>query len=460
MYSCGPTVYDYAHLGNFRAYIFVDLLKRYLKYSGFKVKHVMNVTDIDDKTIKGSQKKKQTLKTYTNFYLKAFLKDAKSLNILKPNILSRATEHIDEMIDLIKKLQKKDYTYNSRGSIYYKITKFNNYGRLARLDKQSLKPNAQKRLNVKDEYDKDNVNDFALWKSWSPDDKNVFWQTDLGKGRPGWHIECSAMAMKYLGETFDIHSGGVDLIFPHHTNEIAQSEAATGHKFVNYWLHNAHLIVNGQKMSKSQKNFYTLKDLNNKHCHPLLVRIILLKTHYRQTLDFNSKSLQEARAIAQKFVNFLINLDFLQEKDSKNQTKIDPLIMSTRKRFKKAMNEDLNISSALSAIYDFIGKINKQMDKLGSENAKKTKNFIFELDKILGFVESLYSQYRLVLDKKDKDLSIKELLNQREKARKDKNFKEADKIRKKLLDYNLLVEDTEFGYLLKIPKDFYGNISL
>jgi len=453
LYSCGPTVYNFIHIGNYRAYIANDLLKRYLKYLGFKVKHVMNITDVDDKTIRDSQKAKKTLKEFTDFYLKFFLEDLEDLNIEMPDVMPKATEHIEDMVNLIKKIEKKGYAYRVNNSVYFKISKFPNYGELAQLDKQSLKQNADKRLNIKDEYEKENVNDFVLWKAWDETDGEVFWQTAIGKGRPGWHIECSAMSMKYLGEHFDIHSGGVDLIFPHHTNEIAQSEAAAGKKFVNYWLHNAHLIVNGQKMSKSQGNFYTLKDLKEKKYKPLLLRIILLKTHYRQILNFTFEEFEESRAIALRLINFLINLDYVQNKKS-NNLKIDHFIESYRKNFKKAMDNDLNISRAFSVVFDLVNEINKSIALLTVRQAKKIKNFIFEIDKVFGFIEKLYNEYKSLLEEKIEDKKIRQLLKEREKARERKDFRKADFLRQKIAAQGLLIEDLKEGFLLKV-KDLY-----
>ena len=451
--KCVESCYNFIHLGNARAYVASDLLKRYLKYLGFKVKHVMNITDVDDKTIRDSQKAKKTLKEFTDFYLKFFLEDLEDLNIEMPDVMPKATEHIEDMVNLIKKIEKKGYAYRVNNSVYFKISKFPNYGELAQLDKQSLKQNADKRLNIKDEYEKENVNDFVLWKAWDETDGEVFWQTAIGKGRPGWHIECSAMSMKYLGEHFDIHSGGVDLIFPHHTNEIAQSEAAAGKKFVNYWLHNAHLIVNGQKMSKSQGNFYTLKDLKEKKYKPLLLRIILLKTHYRQILNFTFEEFEESRAIALRLINFLINLDYVQNKKS-NNLKIDHFIESYRKNFKKAMDNDLNISRAFSVVFDLVNEINKSIALLTVRQAKKIKNFIFEIDKVFGFIEKLYNEYKSLLEEKIEDKKIRQLLKEREKARERKDFRKADFLRQKIAAQGLLIEDLKEGFLLKV-KDLY-----
>jgi cysteinyl-tRNA synthetase len=274
IYSCGPTVYDYAHIGNFRSYIFSDLLRRFLKYEGYKVIHTMNLTDVDDKTIRRSNEENMSLKEYTDKYIKVFFEDLETLNIEKVEYYPRATEHINEMIELIKKLDKNGYTYEADGSIYFNISKFKEYGKLSKIDLSGMKSGV--RIDV-DEYNKEDVRDFVLWKGKK--EGEPFWETEYGAGRPGWHIECSAMSSKYLGETFDIHTGGVDLIFPHHENEIAQSECASGKKFVNYWLHCAHLIVNGEKMSKSKGNFYTLRDLLKKGYSPKAIRYLLLSTN-------------------------------------------------------------------------------------------------------------------------------------------------------------------------------------
>ncbi|MEK6808976.1 MAG: cysteine--tRNA ligase, partial [Nanoarchaeota archaeon] len=318
IYTCGPTVYDYAHIGNLRAYICADILKRYLKYKGYNVKHVMNITDVDDKTIKGSQQQGISLKKYTQNFSNMFFEDIKILNLDLPDIFPKATEHIPEMIMLIKKLLKKGFAYKGEdGSIYYDISKFKNYGKLAQLDMDGLKEGARIRH---DEYSKDSPKDFCLWKACDKDDGDVFWKTELGKGRPGWHIECSAMNMKYLGEEFDIHTGGVDLIFPHHENEIAQSVGATGKEFVHYWFHNEHLLVNGKKMSKSLGNFYTLRDLLNKGYNPIGIRYLLLSTHYRQQLNFTEESLQGAENSVQRINDFILKLRNVSKNALKNKT--------------------------------------------------------------------------------------------------------------------------------------------
>ena len=281
LYTCGPTVYDYAHIGNFRAYIFEDLLKRFLLFMGFKVTHVMNITDVDDKTIRGAAAQGISLAAFTEIYTKAFFEDIRTLQIAPADHYPRATEHIPEMVAMVKGLIRKGYAYKKDGSYYFSIGKFPEYGKLSKINIEELQPG--QRVDA-DEYEKESVHDFALWKSKK--EGEPFWQTEIGPGRPGWHIECSAMSSKYLGETFDIHCGGVDNIFPHHENEIAQSEALWGKPFVRYWLHCHHLVVDGEKMSKSKGNQFTLRDLLSRNVDPLALRFLLLATHYRKTLNF------------------------------------------------------------------------------------------------------------------------------------------------------------------------------
>ena len=453
MYNCGPTVYDYAHIGNLRSYVFVDLLKRYLRYSGYKVKHITNITDVDDKTIKGSRQSRQSLKEYTDFYLKEFIKDIKTLNVEFPEKMPRAAKHINEMTDLIKILLKKGYAYESDHSIYFKISKAKDYGKLAGVKKQDLN-RAAKISVIEDEYKKENMSDFALWKGWKPQDRNVFWKTKIGKGRPGWHIECSAMSIKYLGKSFDIHLGGIDLIFPHHTNEIAQSESATGKKFVNYWLHNAHLLVNGEKMSKSLGNFYTLKDIAKKGYNPLLLRLILLKTHYRKTLDFSFENFEEAKSIAEKILNFLLSLDALKNK-KENNFEASKKISQSRIAFKKAMDDDLNASRAFSSIFEFIGEAHKKIGEMNAKQAKMAKDYIFEIDNVFGFIKPLYDAYKKRLSGALKNPKIKKLLEKRAKLRIERQYETADKIREKLLQENIVVKDAAnggFSVALKIDR--------
>ncbi|MBN2459473.1 cysteine--tRNA ligase [Candidatus Woesearchaeota archaeon] len=441
MYSCGPTVYNYAHIGNLRAYVFVDLLRRYLKYKGFKLTHVMNITDVDDKTIRDSHKEGKPLKEFTEFYTKAFLEDLETLNIEIPEIMPKATEEIDGMVEHIKKLLKKGFAYQTdKGDVYFKISKFKDYGKLARIEAEALKKNADGRLSDADEYEKEDVRDFALWKAAGPGEE-VYWDTAIGKGRPGWHIECSVMSSKHLGQPFDIHTGGVDLIFPHHTNEIAQSEAATGKKFVNYWIHNEHLLVNGQKMSKSAGNFYTLRDLIRRGYNPMVIRYELLSTHYRSKLDFRDESLPNVANTLQKFYDFKDKLEkAIVTSKSKGGKMVDKMIKKAKENFEKSMDDDLNISGALAAVFGLMTNINKRMAKLSNQEAAKVLNAMNQFDSVLGVMKC--QELEVPSD-------VQELVDRREEARKCKNFALSDKLRAEIKTKGFLVEDNKQGPRVK-----------
>jgi cysteinyl-tRNA synthetase len=443
MYTCGPTVYDFAHIGNFRAFLFEDLLKRWLEYRGFKVTHVMNITDVDDKTIRGSQKQQAPLGQYTEYYTTAFFEDVNVLNIEPADHYPRATQHIPEMVSLIKKLIKKGYAYKGEdGSTYYAINKFKNYGKLSRIKIQELKAGARVKV---DEYAKEEAQDFALWKAWTPEDGDVFWETELGKGRPGWHIECSAMSMKYLGETFDIHCGGVDNIFPHHENEIAQSEAATGKKFVNYWLHNEHLLVEGRRMAKRLGNFYTLRDLLRKGYDPKAIRYLLLSTQYRQQFNFTFEGLEAAKGAIERLRNLMLRL--LRVDGKSGGEKIAQLLNRVQTSFGEAMDDDLNIRIALAALFDFVRDVNNLLDAgtLSREEAKEVYALMLRFDKVLGVVGEVKEEERLPKE-------AEELVKKREEARKAKDWKTADAIRKQLKAMGIIIEDTAQGARWKIEK--------
>lgn len=445
MYSCGPTVYYYSHIGNLRAFIFADLLKRYLKFKGYDVLHVMNITDVDDKTIRDSIKNNQSLSEFTEFYTEKFIDDLKKLNIEIADIMPKATEHISEMVNIIKKLKEKGLTYESKGSIYFKISKSKKYGELACLNIDDLKNNADNRINDADEYEKEDARDFALWKAYDESDGNVFWETEIGKGRPGWHIECSAMSTKYLGDTFDIHTGGVDLIFPHHTNEIAQTEEATGKKWVNYWIHNAHLIVNGEKMSKSLGNFFVLKDLLDKGYDTRAIRFELLKSHYRSQLDFREDELKKIPELLNKFDEAINKLNNIIEKnENSNDQKINSIEIkdSFLKNFENIMDDDLNISGGLAVVFDFIKEINKQIDNklIGSEDAKNYIECLKKIDSVLGIMK--FESEKISED-------IIQLAEQRLIARKEKNWQESDRIRDEIKAKGYEVLDSKDSYRLK-----------
>lgn len=479
MYSCGPTVYDYPHIGNLRAFVFYDLLRRYLKYRGFDVKHVMNITDVDDKTIRNSRKEGMSLRKFTEKYTKIFFEGLEKMNVEKFEIYPRATEHIKEMVELVKILLEKEVAYKGAdGSIYFNIRKFPSYGKLSKLDIASLKSGARV---SQDEYSKEEAKDFALWKAWTEDDGEIYWETEIGKGRPGWHIECSVMSAKYLGKTFDIHTGGVDLIFPHHENEIAQSEAAYGQQFVRYWLHNEHVMVEGQKMSKSLGNFLTLKDLLARGHDPRAIRYALLSTHYRSKLNVTDKSLWSAQQALEKMDNFI---DLLKEAKGKANPAVGKLIHKAERGFREAMDDDLDINTALAAIFDFMKDVNKLLDagKMGREDAAKCMNVMERFDKVLGVLKKEKGASKELVEKaldmlvevhellKTKDMAAAKRLEKdiaslkgkeyapenfaklmtvfidvREALRKKKEYALSDKIRADLREIGIVLEDKEEG---------------
>jgi cysteinyl-tRNA synthetase len=419
-YSCGPTVYNYPHIGNYRAYIFADTLKRALSYFGYEVEHIMNLTDVDDKTIRDSQKTGKGLKEFTEFYTEEFYKDIKSLNILPPKKFTKATEHIDEMVTIIKTLLDKGLAYKSTdGSIYFDIKKFPGYGKLSNLILSAQKENAAGRIQT-DEYDKENAQDFALWKAWDANDGDVFWETELGKGRPGWHIECSAMSMKYLGDQFDIHTGGVDLIFPHHENEIAQSEGATGKNFVNYWIHNEWLLVDGKKMSKSLGNFYTLRDLVEKGTNPLAYRLWLLMAHYRTRINFTMEALLGTETALKRLQNLYRELG--EEMGNVNKEYQD--------KFKEYLADDLDTPRALVLLWDLLKDPN-----ISSTDKRAT---VLDFDKVLGLGFENLTEEEIPAE-------ISELARAREEARKNKDFHKSDELRKEINSLGYEVKDTDGG---------------
>jgi cysteinyl-tRNA synthetase len=436
LYTCGPTVYDYAHIGNFRAFLFEDLLKRWLTYRGYDVIHIMNLTDIDDKTIKGSQKQGTQLREYTNFYANAFFEDIKALNIQPADVYPRATEHIREMVAIIQTLLKKGVAYKGEdGSIYFSVAKFPEYGKLSHLKMGELVAGARV---SQDEYTKEQAQDFALWKAWTQDDGNVYWDTELERGRPGWHIECSAMSMKYLGETFDIHCGGIDNMFPHHENEIAQSEAATGKTFVNYWMHNEHLQVEGKKMSKRFGNFYTLRDLLAKGYDPITIRYLLISTHYRQQFNFTFEGLEASKAAVERLRNFVRRLH--EAEGTTSTEKVKTLVEKLEACFGGSMDDDLNIGIALSSLFDFVREMNSLLDAnlVSKEQAAEVGGLMMKIDDVLGVIGKVEVEEALSAE-------IDALVQKREDARKAKNWKEADAIRNQLKEMGIVLEDTAQG---------------
>src|SRR2546426_6713894 len=355
MYTCGPTVYNFVHIGNLRTYVFEDILRRHLA-SKWKLKHVMNITDIDDKIINASIESGTDIKSYTAPFTAAFFEDCEKLRIQKPELITPATEHVPEMIDLVSRLLEAGYAYREGDSIYYRISRFPNYGRLSKLDKRELKVGA--RVDA-DEYEKEEPRDFVLWKA-PKDPREPRWQAPFGEGRPGWHLECSAMAMKQLGETVDIHCGGVDNIFPHHENEIAQSEAVTGHPFVRFWIHGEHLLVEGEKMAKSKGNFFTLRDLVEKGYEPLAIRYLLVSVRYRKQLNFTFDGLQEAKAALDRIKEFIFHLTTAKLQPGCNPT-LAAAMTAARDQFEASLDDDLNTSGALGAFFVLIGECNVAM---------------------------------------------------------------------------------------------------
>lgn len=432
LYTCGPTVYDYAHIGNLRTFMFEDLLRRYLKYKGYEVTQVMNLTDIDDKIIKGANAQKKTLKEFTAPYIQAFFEDIDRVGIQRAERYPAATDHIPEMVEIVKELVAQGLAYNVDGNYYYKISAFPKYGRLANLDLSGLKAGARV---ASDEYEKESVSDFALWKAHDAVDGDVFWDTEIGKGRPGWHLECSAMSMKYLGKRFDIHTGGVDNLFPHHENEIAQSEGATGQQFVNYWMHAEHLIVEGKKMSKSLGNYFTLRDILAKGYSGTVVRYLLMSTHYRQQLNFTFDGLDGARGALERYNDFVANLEDFAGGSSNGEAA--GVLKAAGDGFEAMLDDDLNISGALGVVFDFIRDINrlKAEDHLSTAERDSALSLVRRFDAVLG----------LELKKQTLESEVEALIARRQAARKSKDFALADRIREQLGEMGILLEDTPQG---------------
>ncbi|MBQ7177797.1 MAG: cysteine--tRNA ligase [Victivallales bacterium] len=437
LYTCGPTVYNFAHIGNFRCYMFEDLLKRTLLYFGYKVKHVMNLTDVDDKTIKGSQNAGIPLDDFTKKYKQAFFDDIKTLRIIPADVYPEATRHIPEMIEIIKALFDKGIAYQAEDkSVYFSIAKWPKYGQLVHIDHSQMRSGVRVKM---DEYAKESVADFALWKAYDENDGDVAWDSPWGKGRPGWHLECSAMSSKYLGKTFDIHCGGIDNMFPHHADEIAQSEAANGCKFVNYWLHCAHLMVEGQKMSKSLGNFFTLRDILDKGYTGREIRWVLIGAHYRQSLNFSMKALDDARTALQRIDTTLQRLKEAAAKPDKGIDEAKAALDKAEKQFANGLADDLNISEALAAVFDLLRELNKLMDNdaLGGKAAQLALDTFAKMDTVLAVFtpDSGDSIPQEIID----------LANERQAARKAKNFARADEIRGILDAKGWIVEDTPNG---------------
>ena len=421
LYTCGPTVYNFAHIGNFRAYTFEDILRRVIQFNGMKIKQVMNLTDVDDKTIKGANAAGVKLTDYTKTYKDAFFADLKKLNIQSAEVYPAATDHIPEMIDLVADLVKKGIAYQSEdGSVYFNVRKFPGYGKLAHIDFDHQQTGAR---CASDEYDKENVGDFALWKAWEESDGPVGWDSPWGRGRPGWHIECSAMSMKYLGETFDLHTGGIDNLFPHHENEIAQAEASTGKEFVKTWMHCAHLRVNGEKMSKSLGNFFTLRDLLEKGYTGREIRYVLINAHYRSGLNFAFTALDDAR-------KSLARIDACVEKATEGA--VPEWAQAHLDAFTAAVNDDLNIPSAFAALFALVRDAN-------GKGAAGTLGVFKRMDEVLGVI------FFGKAEKATVPAEIQKLLDERAAARAAKNWAESDRLRDAIAAAGWLVKDSREG---------------
>ncbi len=433
MYSCGPTVYDYAHIGNLRYFVFVDLLKRTLLKAGYKVYQVMNITDIDDKIIQRANERGIDYKELAKTYEKYFFEDIEQLKILMPDKTPHATNEIPTMKEIISVLLKKGIAYKKGNSIYYNIGKFPDYGKLSKLDRKELKVGAS--VDV-DSYDKDNPGDFVLWKGKK--ENEPFFEADFGVGRPGWHIECSAMSYKYLGEQFDIHTGGVDLIFPHHENEIAQSEMFCGHKTVNYWVHSEHLFVNGKKMSKSLGNFYTLKDLREKGFSVEAIRLLFLSAHYKTQLNFTMEGMRAAENSIKNINDFFQRLYISKVGNSDIYKEVNEL----KERFFQHLYNNIDIVKALARMHDIINLANKSdLDNLTKKSKESIINAFNEFNEILQVFD--------LNKKEDIPQEIKVMAEERWSAKKERNFSKADKIRDKLLDLGFIIEDKKDGYIIR-----------
>ena len=428
LYTCGPTVYNFAHIGNFRTYAFEDVLRRVIQFNGMKVKHVMNLTDVDDKTIRGANAAGVALTDYTKTYKDAFFADLKKLNIIPADVYPAATDHIPEMIALVESLVEKGIAYKSDdGSVYFNVRKFPGYGKLAHIDFDNQRTGQR---CAADEYDKENVGDFALWKAWEDSDGPVGWDSPWGRGRPGWHIECSAMSMKYLGETFDLHTGGIDNLFPHHENEIAQAEAATGKPFVKMWMHCAHLKVNGEKMSKSLGNFFTLRGLLEKGWTGREIRYVLINAHYRQGLNFAFSALEDARKSLERIDRAV---DALAARINPAEAAPE-FAAKALEDFTAAVNDDLNIPKAFAALFELVRETN------ASGTASQGVLDVFKrMDEVLGIVFFGKKEAETVPDE------IAALLEARAAARASKNWAESDRLRDEIAAKGWVVKDSKEG---------------
>lgn len=453
MYTCGPTVYDRPHIGNFRTFLFDDILRRYLEWKGYEIDHVRNVTDVDDNTIKAAMKAGVTLPELTQPFVEAFFEDIERLGLEEAEHYPRATEYVPQMIQLVRKLEALSLAYEADGSVYYNIAKFPDYGRLAQLDRAKIRQGL--RVSTDEAYEKQDARDFVLWKGGDRDDEGevAVWESPWGPGRPGWHLECSVMANTLLGETIDIHTGGVDLIFPHHTNEIAQSEGANGVPFARFWLHASHLLVNGAKMSKSAGNFYTIQDLVDQGHKPSAIRRLLVSAHYRTELNFTLEGLEDAARSVARLHDFRRRLAAARSADAP-PTFLPDLASSARASFEAAMDDDLNVAEAWGALFTFVRDVNAELDRAGGRAPDA------DVDAALAAVASIDSVFGVLAlaDRGAGDVPedlkrwIEARLEQRSAARNSRDFARADAIRDELLEAGIELEDSPTGTQWKLKR--------
>ncbi len=436
LYICGPTVWSFAHIGNFRTFTFGDILRRYLKYKGYKLTHVFNLTDVDDRIINEARNAGKTIDEFTAPFIEAFWEDFDALGLERPEITPRATHHIAEMISIIEKLLENGHAYESDGSIYYRISAFPEYGKLSKINFKGNVSGASGRVDT-DKYDKENANDFALWKLVDADEPTG-WDASFGRGRPGWHIECSAMAMKYLGETFDLHAGGVDLKFPHHENEIAQSEGATEKLFAKYWLHSEHLKVEGETMSKTLGNYFTFRDLIAKNHSATAIRYLLLSVPYHKQLNFTFETLDGAEQTIARLRDFRARLNEANLRESSN-TEIQNHVKTALREFEAAMDDNLNTSVALAALHNLVREVNTALaaEKVSADDRKTILDAIAKFDSVL----NIFGEEKTEM----LDAEIENLIEERQEARRNRNFARSDEIRDSLGEKRIVLEDTKDG---------------
>ena len=435
-YYCGPTVWDYGHIGNFRSAVAADVVRRYLKFKGYKVTHVMNITDVEDRIIAKSQEAGLSIDDYTAKYIDALWEDFDALGCERPDVVPRATRHIPEMVDLIEKLLETNHAYRSDGSIYYRISSFPEYGKLSKINFSGNIAGASERIDT-DKYEKEDARDFALWKeSTSPTEPA--WDSAIGRGRPGWHIECSAMSMKYLGETFDLHAGGIDLVFPHHENEIAQSEGATGKEFVRYWLHFEHLKVDGETMSKSKGNYYTFRDITAKGYSPSAIRYFLLSVPYNKQINFTFEALTGAEKTVAGLQDFRARLSEARTEPGNNEA-IHDATLKALAEFEAGMDDDLNTSVALAAIHNLTRTVNTALARkqLREDNKRELLYLIERFDSVLNIFGKEPDEML--------DSEVQALIDERQEARRRRDFARGDEIRDELARRGIVLEDTKDG---------------